>query len=86
MIRLCRKAVIVALLALVRLYQIAVSPVLHLIAGPGYGCRFQPTCSQYAMEAVKVHGIFKGLWLATRRVLRCHPFGGQGYDPVPPPK
>jgi len=74
------------LIALVKFYQIAVSPVLHMIAGPGMGCRFQPTCSQYAIEAFKVHGPFKGSWLALRRILRCHPFGGQGHDPVPPRK
>ena len=47
-------------------------------------CRFDPTCSAYAAEAVTAHGAAKGLYLATRRVLRCHPLGGRGYDPVPP--
>ena len=46
-------------------------------------CRFTPTCSQYAVEAVCKHGPFKGIWLAIKRILRCHPWGGQGYDPVP---
>lgn len=46
-------------------------------------CRFVPTCSQYAIEALRKHGPFKGLWLAVRRILRCHPWGGNGYDPVP---
>ncbi len=46
-------------------------------------CRFTPTCSQYALEALRKHGPFKGLWLAIRRILRCHPWGGSGYDPVP---
>ncbi|RRD89069.1 membrane protein insertion efficiency factor YidD [Bacteroides heparinolyticus] len=46
-------------------------------------CRFTPTCSQYAVEAIKKHGPFKGLYLAVRRILRCHPWGGSGYDPVP---
>ena len=46
-------------------------------------CRFVPTCSEYAIEAIKKHGPFKGLYLAVRRILRCHPWGGSGYDPVP---
>ncbi|MBR5824574.1 MAG: membrane protein insertion efficiency factor YidD, partial [Paludibacteraceae bacterium] len=46
-------------------------------------CRFTPTCSQYAIEAIKKHGPFKGLWLAVKRIARCHPWGGSGYDPVP---
>ena len=46
-------------------------------------CRFTPTCSQYALEALRTHGPFKGTWLAVRRILRCHPWGGSGYDPVP---
>ena len=46
-------------------------------------CRFTPTCSQYAIEAIRKHGPFKGMYLAVRRILRCHPWGGSGYDPVP---
>ena len=46
-------------------------------------CRYTPTCSQYAIEALRKHGPFKGLWLSVRRILRCHPWGGHGYDPVP---
>ena len=46
-------------------------------------CRFTPTCSQYAIEAIEKHGPVRGLWLALRRLLRCHPWGGSGYDPVP---
>lgn len=47
-------------------------------------CRFVPTCSEYAVEAFQVHGVVKGGWLSARRICRCHPFGGHGFDPVPP--
>ena len=46
-------------------------------------CRFTPTCSEYAIQALRKHGPFRGAWLAARRILRCHPWGGSGYDPVP---
>lgn len=62
----------------IRLYQWTLSPLL----GPGK-CRYQPTCSHYAVEAIEEWGIFKGAYLAARRILRCHPWGGFGYDPVP---
>lgn len=65
-------------MALVRFYQVALSP---LKGGPT--CRFYPTCSQYAYEALRKHGAIKGTYLAVRRVLRCHPFHPGGYDPVP---
>lgn len=61
----------------IRFYQRYVSPTLPP------ACRFTPTCSQYAIEAIQKHGALKGLWLALRRLLRCHPWGGSGYDPVP---
>jgi putative membrane protein insertion efficiency factor len=48
-------------------------------------CRYLPTCSQYALEALEVHGVVRGSWLATRRICRCHPWGGSGHDPVPEP-
>jgi putative membrane protein insertion efficiency factor len=73
-----------ALSACVHGYQLAVSPSLHAIAGPGAGCRFTPSCSHYALEALAVHGALRGATLATRRVLRCHPWGAHGADPVPP--
>lgn len=63
---------------LIRLYQIFISPFL------GGNCRFTPTCSQYAIEAIEIHGAFKGCWLAVCRLGRCHPFHPGGYDPVPP--
>ena len=65
------------LLVVIRLYQLFVSPLL------GPRCRFTPSCSNYAVEAVTAHGAFAGSWLALRRLLRCHPWGGAGYDPVP---
>ena len=62
----------------IRLYQILLSPVLP------HSCRFIPTCSAYAVEAIMTHGVLRGGWLALRRLARCHPWGGSGYDPVPP--
>ena len=61
----------------IRFYQVCISPLL------GPSCRFTPTCSEYARQAILKHGPFKGLYLAVRRLLRCHPWGGSGYDPVP---
>ncbi len=61
----------------IRAYQIAISPFLPA------ACRFTPTCSRYALEAVARFGVLRGGWLAARRILRCHPFGRWGYDPVP---
>jgi len=61
----------------VRAYRILLSPWV------GHGCRYQPTCSAYAIEALETHGAIKGTILAVRRVGRCHPLGGSGYDPVP---
>ena len=65
------------LLKFVRFYQVAISPMLPP------RCRYAPTCSQYAVEALQKHGACKGSMLTLRRVCRCHPFGGSGYDPVP---
>ena len=68
---------------LIRGYQWTISPVLQWITGPGGGCRFEPSCSQYFLEACEVHGVGRGSWLGVRRICRCHPWGGHGYDPVP---
>lgn len=65
------------MIGLIRGYQRWVSPLL------APSCRFQPTCSQYAKEAIERHGALRGGWLSLRRIGRCHPFGGSGHDPVP---
>ena len=62
---------------LIRFYQVCISP--HTPSS----CRFTPTCSEYALQAFQKHGLFKGMYLTVRRLLRCHPWGGSGYDPVP---
>ncbi|MFL6518670.1 MAG: membrane protein insertion efficiency factor YidD [Chthoniobacterales bacterium] len=69
---------------LIRGYQIALSPVLHFLAGPGGGCRFEPTCSAYFLQALETHGVLRGTWLGVCRLGRCNPWGGRGEDPVPP--
>ncbi len=65
------------LIALLRFYRYAISPML------GRNCRFHPTCSEYAIEAIRRHGALRGGWMAAKRVGRCHPFNPGGYDPVP---
>ncbi|SFB96479.1 hypothetical protein SAMN05421780_102118 [Flexibacter flexilis DSM 6793] len=65
------------LVLLVRIYQYVLSPILP------NACRYTPTCSQYTVEALQKHGVFKGLWLAAKRIASCHPWGGHGHDPVP---
>jgi hypothetical protein len=73
-----RQIAILPLLLLIKIYQWIISPLL----GPNK-CRYQPTCSHYALEALQKHGLLKGGFLATKRILSCHPWGGHGYDPVP---
>ncbi|HJY53397.1 MAG TPA: membrane protein insertion efficiency factor YidD [Candidatus Udaeobacter sp.] len=69
---------------IIRLYQCTLSPILRLLCGPDCGCRFTPTCSRYFLEAVETHGVRHGSWLGLKRLARCQPWGGCGYDPVPP--
>jgi hypothetical protein len=71
--------------ALLSVYRNALSPLLHAASGSAGACRFQPTCSEYAALAIEYHGIFRGTWLALRRILKCHPFHAPQFDPVPLP-
>jgi putative membrane protein insertion efficiency factor len=72
-----KKIIISPFIFLVRIYQVVLSPLTPAT------CRFEPTCSSYAIEALKKHGLFKGGWLAMKRIASCHPWGKSGYDPVP---
>jgi len=76
-VRLPNHLIIQSSCLLIRLYQWCISPWL------GVRCRFEPTCSHYAVTAIETHGTIKGGWLTIRRLLRCNPFGGMGYDPIP---
>lgn len=69
-----------------RLYRATLSPVLGFLTLPLGGCRYTPSCSRYAMEAIELHGAGRGTWLGFCRICRCHPWGGAGPDPVPAPK
>ena len=68
---------------LIRFYQVFISPLIHLIGGPNSGCRFDPTCSEYFLQAVQSYGAFRGSILGIKRILKCGPWGGHGHDPVP---
>ena len=76
-VKILRRILIVILIIPVKIYQLMISPLMPA------SCRHLPTCSEYAIEAIKTHGIFMGTWLAVKRILRCHPWGTHGYDPVP---
>lgn len=69
---------ILPLVALVKAYQLTLSPII------GRQCRYVPTCSQFAIDALREYGAARGIWMAARRICRCHPFAKGGYDPVPP--
>lgn len=79
-IAMLNRIFIFPLVVLIRFYQLAISPWL------GKNCRYTPTCSQYMLEALKTHGLARGLYWGLRRIGRCHPWGSSGYDPVPPKK
>lgn len=72
-----KKILIAPFVLLIRIYQIVISPLTPA------SCRFHPTCSTYCIEALKKHGIIKGSLLAIKRIFKCHPWGGSGFDPVP---
>jgi len=72
-----KKIIIFPFVLLIRFYQICISPFTPA------SCRFSPTCSHYTLEALKKHGLIKGSWLGIKRIAKCHPWGGSGYDPVP---
>ncbi len=65
------------MIAMIKFYQKCISPIMPNV------CRYKPSCSEYFIEALKIHGVWKGSWLGIKRILRCHPWGGFGYDPVP---
>lgn len=75
-----RKVLIFPFVILIKAYQWIISPLL------GPSCRFQPTCSHYALEAFKTHGVLRGFYLSLTRISKCHPWGKSGYDPVPKSK
>lgn len=75
-----QKILILPFVLIIKVYQWFISPLL------ASSCRFQPTCSHYALEAFRKHGLFKGLFLSIKRISKCHPWGDSGYDPVPDSK
>jgi len=75
--------VIRVLATVIRIYQLIISPAQTFLFGPTAGCRFTPSCSQYAIDVIRSRGAISGSWLAARRICRCHPFGSCGHDPVP---
>ncbi len=65
------------------LYRRVISPAIHVLAGPGMGCRYEPSCSEYCEQAIREWGFLQGAFLGIRRILRCQPLGSSGIDPVP---
>jgi putative membrane protein insertion efficiency factor len=68
---------------ILKAYRLTLSPALKALFGPASGCRFEPTCSVYASQAIQTHGFVRGCWLAVKRLARCHPWATPGWDPVP---
>ena len=77
MIKILHHFSILPVIVIIKAYQLLLSPILKT------NCRYLPTCSEYSLESFRVHGLFKGFYLSSKRILRCHPFGKYGYDPVP---
>jgi len=71
------KIFIYPLIFIIKIYQFIISPLIN------QNCRYLPTCSEYAIESLKLHGLLRGSFFAIRRILKCHPFGGHGFDPIP---
>ncbi|MBL0942644.1 MAG: membrane protein insertion efficiency factor YidD [Alphaproteobacteria bacterium] len=74
----CQRLVIKSLLTVILFYRLCLSPLI------GPSCRFLPSCSDYALKAIRIHGSLKGVWLTLKRIARCHPWGSKGLDVVPP--
>lgn len=72
-----KKLMLKILTGIIRFYQMSISPLL------GRNCRFEPSCSEYSIQALSKYGVFKGIFLSIKRLIRCHPWGGHGYDPLP---
>ena len=74
---ICKQIIVFPFVLLIKIYQVCISPFTPA------SCRFSPTCSSYSLQAFKKYGPIKGAWLSFKRIIRCHPWGGSGYDPVP---
>ena len=73
----------VILIGLIHIYRYVISPAKVFLFGPYAKCRYTPSCSEYALQAIRQEGVIRGFWLSATRICRCHPWGGCGYDPVP---
>lgn len=82
-LRKCGRPIAWLFVLLIRIYQLVLSPIKYFIFGPNAGCRFTPTCSQYALESFVKLPLHRACYLSVYRILRCNPWGGEGYDPVP---